>query len=191
MLCDAMQRIPGNRAFTSRYEVCISLCLCNELFQSPLTNLKFASTMGHFWGRKGEIVGQILVVLSLQASNIATIIVSAQVFLLPTRLCKLFSFLYYSHKRYAHSQFTDECPTIFLLPSRIHSKFLLFSFTDEWPRWWMTSCCSCLDILMPFVSFLRTNGSMSLRWPTKSLKTRSGCYRLDISYAPLSVFLLG
>eukprot|EP01127_Copromyxa_protea_P014462 TRINITY_DN4031_c0_g1_i1.p1 TRINITY_DN4031_c0_g1~~TRINITY_DN4031_c0_g1_i1.p1 ORF type:complete len:537 (+),score=66.73 TRINITY_DN4031_c0_g1_i1:170-1612(+) len=59
MLCEAMQRIPGNHDFSKRYE--------------------FASTMGHYFGRPGEIAGQILVNICLQANNIASIIVAAQV----------------------------------------------------------------------------------------------------------------
>lgn len=35
--------------------------------------------MGHYYGRKGEIAGQILVNICLQAANIASIIIAAQV----------------------------------------------------------------------------------------------------------------
>jgi hypothetical protein len=59
MLCEAMQRIPGNYNFLRRKE--------------------FATTIRHYWGRKGYIAGQILVNLCLQAGNIASIIVAAQV----------------------------------------------------------------------------------------------------------------
>jgi hypothetical protein len=40
---------------------------------------QFASTMGHYYGRKGEIAGQILVNICLQAANVASIIIAAQV----------------------------------------------------------------------------------------------------------------
>jgi len=58
-LCEAMQRIPGNHNFSKRYE--------------------FATTIGHYYGPKGELLGQIFVNICLQASNIASIIVAAQV----------------------------------------------------------------------------------------------------------------
>lgn len=35
--------------------------------------------MGHYFGRKGEIIGQILVNICLQANNMASIIIAAQV----------------------------------------------------------------------------------------------------------------
>jgi len=59
MMTEAMQRIPGNHLFRRRFE--------------------FATVMKHYWGKKGFVVGQILVILCLQASNIASIIVAAQV----------------------------------------------------------------------------------------------------------------
>lgn len=59
MMVEAMQRIPGNKFFNKRYE--------------------FANVMKHYWGKKGFIIGQLLVNLCLQSSNIASIIVSAQV----------------------------------------------------------------------------------------------------------------
>jgi hypothetical protein len=58
--------------------------------------------MGHYWGRRGEITGQFLVIVCLQANNIASIIVAAQVTPLPPPvllppsllfpLCSLLSF---------------------------------------------------------------------------------------------------
>jgi hypothetical protein len=59
MLTEAMQRIPGNGNFQRRFE--------------------FATTMKHYWGRSGFVAGQILVNVCLQAGNIASIIVAAQV----------------------------------------------------------------------------------------------------------------
>lgn len=59
MLCEAMQRIPGNHDFQLRYE--------------------FATTMGHYFGKRAEVAGQILVNGCLMASAMASIIVAAQV----------------------------------------------------------------------------------------------------------------
>lgn len=41
--------------------------------------VQFATTMGHYYGRKGEVLGQILVNICLQAANVASIIIAAQV----------------------------------------------------------------------------------------------------------------
>eukprot|EP00048_Salpingoeca_helianthica_P017002 m.235246 g.235246 ORF g.235246 m.235246 type:complete len:551 (+) comp19959_c0_seq1:41-1693(+) len=59
MLCEAMQRIPGNFEFKQRYE--------------------FATTVRHYWGGRAYWLFQILYNLSMQASNIASMIISAQV----------------------------------------------------------------------------------------------------------------
>lgn len=59
MLCEAMQRIPGNFEFNHRYE--------------------FATVVLHYYGKKWYTTFQILYNLSLQASNIAAMVISAQV----------------------------------------------------------------------------------------------------------------
>eukprot|EP00039_Didymoeca_costata_P020335 m.340903 g.340903 ORF g.340903 m.340903 type:complete len:559 (+) comp19629_c0_seq1:222-1898(+) len=59
MLCEAMQRIPGNHDFRHRYE--------------------FATTVQHYWGRRSYILFQIFYNLSMQASNVAAMIISADV----------------------------------------------------------------------------------------------------------------
>eukprot|EP00051_Salpingoeca_urceolata_P015051 m.192814 g.192814 ORF g.192814 m.192814 type:complete len:563 (+) comp18276_c0_seq1:459-2147(+) len=59
MLCEAMQRIPGNFNFEHRYE--------------------FASVVQHYWGRRAYWVFQVFYNISLQATNIAAMIISAQV----------------------------------------------------------------------------------------------------------------
>eukprot|EP00730_Choanoeca_flexa_P000797 TRINITY_DN10338_c0_g1_i6.p1 TRINITY_DN10338_c0_g1~~TRINITY_DN10338_c0_g1_i6.p1 ORF type:complete len:603 (+),score=166.30 TRINITY_DN10338_c0_g1_i6:181-1989(+) len=59
MLCEAMQRIPGNFTFEHRYE--------------------FATTVRHYYGRTAYIVFQVFYNLSMQASNIAAMIISAKV----------------------------------------------------------------------------------------------------------------
>ncbi|XP_062506750.1 uncharacterized protein LOC134183270 [Corticium candelabrum] len=60
MLCEAMQRIPGNRNFNAepRYE--------------------FATTVRHYYGKTAYCIFQIAYNISLQALNIAAMIVSAQ-----------------------------------------------------------------------------------------------------------------
>lgn len=45
----------------------------------PFSSRQFATTIGHYYGPKGELLGQIFVNICLQASNIASIIVAAQV----------------------------------------------------------------------------------------------------------------
>ena len=66
MLCEAMQRIPGNRNFDAiapngqRYEFC--------------------DVILHYYGLSASRVGQIFFNLSLQASNIAAMVVTAQIF---------------------------------------------------------------------------------------------------------------
>lgn len=59
MLCEAMQRIPGNQNFEHRYE--------------------FATTVQYYYGRNWYIVFQVFYNLSMQASNIAAMVISAQV----------------------------------------------------------------------------------------------------------------
>jgi hypothetical protein len=59
MLCDAIQRIPGNSKFEHRYE--------------------FATTVKHYWGQNAYIAFQIFYNIALQTSNIAAMIISAQV----------------------------------------------------------------------------------------------------------------
>ena len=59
MLCEAMQRIPGNHNLTKRYE--------------------FATTVKHYWGDKWYVASQLLMNICLQCLNIASIIVAAQV----------------------------------------------------------------------------------------------------------------
>eukprot|EP00038_Savillea_parva_P004283 m.135992 g.135992 ORF g.135992 m.135992 type:complete len:573 (-) comp11426_c6_seq1:40-1758(-) len=59
MLCEAMQRIPGNNDFNMRYE--------------------FATLVRHYYGYYSYIIFQVLYTLSMQASNIAAMIISAQV----------------------------------------------------------------------------------------------------------------
>lgn len=59
MLAEAMQRIPGNRGFSQRYE--------------------FVTLMRHYYGRRGFLLGQLLYNLSIQATNIAAMIVCCQV----------------------------------------------------------------------------------------------------------------
>ena len=59
MLCDAMQRIPGNHDFGQRYE--------------------FNTTVRHYWGEGWYRVSQVLVNVCLQCLNVASIIVASQV----------------------------------------------------------------------------------------------------------------
>lgn len=59
MLCEAMQRIPGNHNFGHRYE--------------------FATVVLHYYGRRAYLLFQIFYNISLQALNIASMIISAQV----------------------------------------------------------------------------------------------------------------
>lgn len=59
MLCEAMQRIPGNYNFGMRYE--------------------FATVVRHYWGQRAYVIFQVLYNLSMQASNIASMIISAQI----------------------------------------------------------------------------------------------------------------
>ncbi|EGD76432.1 hypothetical protein PTSG_07549 [Salpingoeca rosetta] len=60
MLCEAMQRIPGNFTFEHRFE--------------------FATVVKHYYGKRWYIVFQVLYNISLQAFNIAAMIISAEVF---------------------------------------------------------------------------------------------------------------
>lgn len=59
MITEAMQRIPGNQNFLRRFE--------------------FGTTMKHYFGKWPYIIGQIVLNICLQASNIASIVVAAQV----------------------------------------------------------------------------------------------------------------
>jgi len=59
MLCEAMQRIPGNHDLKKRYE--------------------YTSTVRHYWGEDWYVVSQIATNICLQALNIASIIVAVQV----------------------------------------------------------------------------------------------------------------
>ena len=59
MLCEAMQRIPGNHGLTKRYE--------------------YTSTVRHYWGHEWYVASQIMTNVCLQALNIASIIVAVQV----------------------------------------------------------------------------------------------------------------
>lgn len=59
MISEAMQRIPGNQNFLRRFE--------------------FGTTMKHYFGKWPYIIGQIGLNICLQASNIASIVVAAQV----------------------------------------------------------------------------------------------------------------
>lgn len=59
MLCEAMQRIPGNHNFIKRFE--------------------FTTTVRHYWGERWYIISQILINICLQCLNIASIIVASQV----------------------------------------------------------------------------------------------------------------
>lgn len=59
MISEAMQRIPGNQNFLRRFE--------------------FGTTMKHYFGKWPYIIGQVVLNICLQASNIASIVVAAQV----------------------------------------------------------------------------------------------------------------
>lgn len=59
MMCEAMQMIPGNSNFEKRFE--------------------FATTVRYYWGEKYYKLVQILYTISMQATNIAAMIISAQV----------------------------------------------------------------------------------------------------------------
>lgn len=59
MLVEAMQRIPGNSTFGQRWEFC--------------------SVVGHYHGTRCEFVVSILYNISLQSTNVASMIVSAQI----------------------------------------------------------------------------------------------------------------
>ena len=59
MLCEAMQRIPGNRDFEQRYE--------------------FASVVRHYCGQRAYLLFQALYTITLQTTNVAAGIISAQV----------------------------------------------------------------------------------------------------------------
>lgn len=59
MLAEAMQRIPGNRTFGQRWEFC--------------------SVVGHYHGARCEFAAAILYNISLQSTNVASMIVSAQI----------------------------------------------------------------------------------------------------------------
>eukprot|EP00054_Salpingoeca_dolichothecata_P017322 m.103475 g.103475 ORF g.103475 m.103475 type:complete len:573 (+) comp22406_c0_seq1:53-1771(+) len=91
MLCEAMQRIPGNGNFDHRYE--------------------FATVVRHYYGKRAYIVFQIFYNLSLQASNIAAMIISAQVvdeFI--TRVAGTSYALDYGHGRFVHSSGLADIP---------------------------------------------------------------------------------
>jgi hypothetical protein len=59
MMAESMQRIPGNQNFLRRFE--------------------FGTVIQHYFGRAGFIAGQIVLNICLQANNIASIVVAAQV----------------------------------------------------------------------------------------------------------------
>eukprot|EP00117_Sycon_ciliatum_P031304 scpid48664/ scgid4434/ len=61
MLCEAMQRIPGNSRF------------------SAVPRIEFTTAVRHYYGTKAYYVFQILYTISLQALNIASMIISSQV----------------------------------------------------------------------------------------------------------------
>jgi len=93
MISEAMQRIPGNQHFLRRFE--------------------FGTVMLHYFGRVGFIIGQILLNICLQASNIASIVVAAQV--LDDFLVYTFKASYafdFAHGEFikSHGSFTDDNP---------------------------------------------------------------------------------
>lgn len=59
MLCEAVQRIPGNRGFSRRWEYC--------------------NVVNHFYGPKAYAAAQVGFNATLQAANISAMIVTAQV----------------------------------------------------------------------------------------------------------------
>jgi hypothetical protein len=59
MLVEAMQRVPGNHALTERWEFC--------------------ALVGHYCGAQAQTVTSVLYNISLQSTNIAAMIVSAQI----------------------------------------------------------------------------------------------------------------
>ena len=59
MLVEAMQRIPGNAGLTQRWEFC--------------------AIVGHYFGDKAQSVTAVLYNVSLQSTNVAAMIVSAQI----------------------------------------------------------------------------------------------------------------
>ncbi|CAG9461566.1 unnamed protein product [Pedinophyceae sp. YPF-701] len=59
MLVEAMQRVPGNRGFQERYE--------------------FATLARHYYGRTGFLAAQVTYNLTIQATNVVAMIVSARV----------------------------------------------------------------------------------------------------------------
>ena len=60
-LCEAMQRIPGNHGFNA------------------VPRIEFTTTVRHYYGRYAYYVFQVLYTVSLQALNVASMIISAQV----------------------------------------------------------------------------------------------------------------
>ena len=93
MISEAMQRIPGNQHFLRRFE--------------------FGTVMRHYFGRVGFIIGQILLNICLQASNIASIVVAAQVlddFLVYTfKASYAFDFAHFEFLK-SSGDFSDENP---------------------------------------------------------------------------------
>ena len=63
MLCEAMQRIPGNRAYGT-----------------ALTRYEYCDVVRHYWGAGWQQVSHVFFNGSLQASNIAAMVVCAQQF---------------------------------------------------------------------------------------------------------------
>jgi amino acid permease len=59
MLVEAMQRVPGNSALTERWEFC--------------------ALVGHYFGPRAQTLASVLYNISLQSTNVAAMIVSAQV----------------------------------------------------------------------------------------------------------------
>jgi hypothetical protein len=59
MLVEAMQRVPGNGALTERWEFC--------------------ALVGHYFGPRAQTLTSVLYNISLQSTNVAAMIVSAQV----------------------------------------------------------------------------------------------------------------
>lgn len=59
MLCEAIQRIPGNKGFSRRWEYC--------------------NVVNHYFGSAAYMAAQVGFNLTLQAANISAMIVTAQV----------------------------------------------------------------------------------------------------------------
>jgi amino acid permease len=66
MICDAMQRIPGNHNFTGRDAI-------------TGKRYEFCDVIKHYYGNTAAMVGQGFFNVSLQASNIAAMVICAQI----------------------------------------------------------------------------------------------------------------